>query len=418
VEKRAPSRRLWLLLCAGIALIGAAWWLRSSPRMREAILRGKDLPELEAAVRQNPNDGLARYYLAKRYYLNRRFEDARIAYEEVVRLDPNSARAHLGLALSWYELGQTWQAREEFQRALALDDRLAWAEYMLAKMAWAEDNINEALPHVKRATQLDPRSDQAWFGLAACYTQLRNYDGAVQALRKAVARREDRPRYHTALADLLVFRGQIEEGRRHYERALQLDPNYGPACALLGRFLLTKATDPDALERAEELLTRATRLQTVHPQEVWLDLGRLHLRKGRFTKAVEALQNSLRLEARDERAYYALANAYRRMGNAKAAAAAAKQFQRISKLHVRMQGLEARVFHRPGALEAHLDLARVYRDLGMLRQAAQQYAAYLRKKPESPAVVREFDAFMKRYAPMAAQRRAQDFVVPSPQENP
>src|SRR5437016_2165891 len=86
------SRILWLLL-AGLALAGAALWLRSSPWMREQALRGMELPAIEAAARRQPDDSRVQYYLAKRYYLDRRFPEARASYERAVRLEPRSGRA-------------------------------------------------------------------------------------------------------------------------------------------------------------------------------------------------------------------------------------------------------------------------------------------------------------------------------------
>src|SRR5262249_39486612 len=156
------------------------------------------------------------------------------------------------------------------------------------------------------ATKLDPRSDTAWYFLGVCYIQLHRYDEGVDALRQAIKGREDNARYQTALGELLVYRGQTDEGRKHYERALQIDPNFGPACALMGGFYLRKVPGPEAADRAQELLERATRLRTYHPNQVYFDLGELYLQKGQFQKAVEALQASIKLDPRDERPYYSL----------------------------------------------------------------------------------------------------------------
>ena len=408
-------RRLLPLLLIGLALVGAAWWLRSSPYLREPILRGKDVAELEAAVRAQPNDTLARYYLAKRYYLQRRFALARDAYEAAARLDPRSARVQLGLALSLYEMGDRQQARAAFEQTLRLDNRSAWAEYMLGKLLWLDGNVKAALPHVRRATELDPRSDQAWYGLAVCYAQMRNYSAAIQALRQAVARREDSSQYHTALGEMLVYRGYTDEGRRHYERALELKPDYGPACALMGSFYLHNAPGPDALNRAEALLTRATRLQSHRPVDVWLDLGQLYVQKAQWVKAVQALQKAQSEEPRDERIYYALAGAYRRMGDVKKAAVTEARFRRISALHVRMQDLEARLTHDPDNAAVHLDLARVYRNLDLPHKAAPHYEAALRLRPQAAAVANEGRQFLSEHAAPAApadEQRTADFVLP------
>lgn len=401
---KPSALRLPLLLALGITLVGGAVWLRSSPLLREPILRGKDVRQLEAAVRAQPNDALAQYYLAKSYYLQHRFAEAQDAYEEAIRLDPRSARARLGLALALYETGKIPEAQQAFERTLEIDKNSAWAEYMLGKVLWLQGNVRDALPHVRRATELDPRSDQAWYALAVCQAQMRNYAEAIAPLRKALDRRETSPQYHTALGEMLVYRGQTEEGRKHYERALELKPDYGPACALMGGFLLRHASGPDDLDRAEELLKRATRLTSNRPFDVWFDLGQVNIQKRRYPEAIKALQEALSVDARDERTYYALANAYRRMGQATKAEQTEAQFRRISALHVRMQDLEARIGHRPNDPQAHLEAARVYRDLGLIDKAANAYMNAVRLKPGSAPIADEWKRF---YDAQAARQAAQ-----------
>jgi tetratricopeptide (TPR) repeat protein len=404
---RASPFRLIALLLLGLVLIGGAFALRSSRGMRETILRGKALPELEAEARGHPDDALAQYYLAKSYYLHLRFSDARSAYEAAIRLDPNSARAHLGLALSLYESGRLREAEDAFVQTLRLDNRSAWSEYMIGKIAWLQGRLTDALPHMQRATQLDPRSDPAWFGLGVCYEQLHRYNDAVEPLRQAIAHREISAQYHTALGEVLVYRGYTDEGRKHYERALQLNPDYGPACQLMGGFYLHKVPGRDSLNRAEELLLRATHLRAYHPEQLYLDLGELYAQKGQYKQAVEALQESIREDPRDERAYYALATAYRHLGNARAAAAAEQQFKRISDRHNQLQTQEARVFHNPNNAAARLSLARLYRDLGLTTDAAKQYAAYLHLEPNASGVAHEFETWIEQ-ARAALMRKQQD----------
>jgi tetratricopeptide (TPR) repeat protein len=410
---RRPSRLLVLLLAGG-ALVGGAAWLRSTPWLREPLLRGRTVPELEAAVRSRPDDALARYYLAKGYYLSRRFPEAREAYEAAARRDPGSARTQLGLGLTLAEIGRNGEAKLALERALRLDARLAWAEYTLGKLLWLEGDAAGALPHVRRAAELDPRSDQSWYGLGVCYSQLGRHQEAIDAFRKAVERQETSAKYHTALGELLVYRGHVEEGRAHYERALALSPGDPSTSALLGAFYLRHATEPGRLDRAEALLKQATWGETRNPAHVWFDLGQVYMRKRQYGAAVIALRESVRRDARDERAYYALANAYRRTGNPAGAAAAEAKFRRLSALHIRMQELKARVSHDPEDAARHLDLARVYRDLGLVREAARHYAAASGLKPRDAAIADEWKRLIQAHSSDSTEPRPRDFALPAP----
>jgi tetratricopeptide (TPR) repeat protein len=410
---RALPFRLVFLAILGIALIGGAFVLRSSRGVRETILRGKDLPELEAMVRAHPDDALAQYYLAKSYYLKLRFSDARSAYESAVRLDPDSARSHLGLGLALYESGKLQAAQDEFERTLRLDSHSAWAEYMIGKIAWLQGRTTDALPHMQRATQLDPRSDPAWFGLGVCYEQLHRYKDAVEPLRQAIARKETSAQYHTALGEVLVYRGSTEEGRKEYERALELNPNYGPACQLMGSFYLHKAPGRDSLDKAEDLLVRATHLKAYLPEQLYLDLGDLYSQKGQYKRAVDALKTSIAKDPRDERAYYALSRAYHHLNMPQEASQAEREFKLISDRHNQLQTMEARVFHNPNNLDARLKLARLYRDLGLDQKAGAQYDAYLHQSPNDAAVGREFQAWLEQVREARARRR-QDSAMALP----
>src|SRR5205823_5329406 len=156
--------------------------------------------------------------------------------------------------------------------------------------------------------------------------------------------------------------------------ALQLDPNYGPLCTALGKYLLQKGAGVDSLDRAEELLVRATKLKSYYPDEVFFNLGQVYVQKGAYRKAVDALKASIRLQPTDERAYYALANAYRRTGDIPEAKRMEARFQHLSLLHVQMQTLEARLSHQTGDADVSLRLARVYRELGLTPKALEQFA--------------------------------------------
>jgi thioredoxin-like negative regulator of GroEL len=102
----------------------------------------------------------------------------------------------------------------------------------------------------------------------------------------------------------------------------------------------------------------------------------------------------------------------RRQGDERAAAEAEARFRRISGLHVEMQSLQARLEREPADPPTRLKLARVYRDLGLLSEAAGEYAAYLREHPDAREVEREYRELTAQAA--SAPREQEDAFAPRP----
>jgi tetratricopeptide (TPR) repeat protein len=375
-----------VLLVIGLLLIGGAWFVRSSPWLHETVLRSKELPELERLVREHPNDAVARYYLGRRYLQSRRFAEAASAYDAAARLDPNSARVRLELGYALYAQGDLKLASTEFLQAKRLDGRSARAEYMLGKVSWAEHNLNEALSHFQHATELDTRLDDAWYGMGLCLISSLHLDAASGAVQKAIAINPNRPDYLATLGELeLRLSDNAADARRQFERALQLDPNYGQACALMGELLLQHYSDnaTSALAQAEALLVKATGLPTNRPQDVYRDLGQVYILQRQFRKAVSPLQMSIKLDPGDERAYFALVKAYRGLGDTKAVDATQTRFHAMSESQIEKNSLETHLRVQPNDAAAHLKLSRIYLDLGKIAAATLHYKLYLDLHPTS-----------------------------------
>ncbi len=92
---------------------------------------------LEAAVRANPGDGRAAYYLGNLYYDRRRHEEAICQWECAVRLDPDFPIAWRNLGIARFNVRRDAQgARGAFERAFAanpLDARVLYERDQLWK---------------------------------------------------------------------------------------------------------------------------------------------------------------------------------------------------------------------------------------------------------------------------------------------
>jgi tetratricopeptide (TPR) repeat protein len=158
------------------------------------------LPEtrqaLETAIRLDPADSRALYWLGRYFQGIKDTESAARCYAAVLKLEPNSAQARLGLAQAFYDLGEIEKARTEYERVLARD----------------------------------PNSYTALLGRARCLYSLRDYAAALSiasALEKKEAGAPDQRQLYWLLARIHRAMGQnaealaAENKLREFEREIE-----------------------------------------------------------------------------------------------------------------------------------------------------------------------------------------------------
>ena len=118
------------------------------------------------------------------------------ALNEAIRLDPNEAEYHYKLALAWNETGQT----------------------------------DKTAPSLVKAVQLNPRHSRAWYNLGLARNQAGQPEAAIAALLKAENVEQNEPSIPYARATILLNPlRRIPEAIEAAQRALQIQPGYGPA---------------------------------------------------------------------------------------------------------------------------------------------------------------------------------------------
>jgi serine/threonine-protein kinase len=188
-------------------------------------------------------------------------------YQEAIRLDPRFARAWGGLATAHIAL--TWfgdvparetmaQAKLEAQKALSLDSRSGAAWRVLAFVAHYLDwDQSSAEKQYRKALELNPREAVAASWFAEFLLDMRRYDEALVYTKKA---QDIAPRWLEPVAvagNIHAFSGNPDLAIPEYQRALEIEPNYGLANHFLGRAYLAKGQTAKAIEqlrRSNELL--------------------------------------------------------------------------------------------------------------------------------------------------------------------
>ncbi len=138
------------------------------------------------AVRLEPNNPIARYYMATVFTYQGRYTEAMEQYQLGLEADPTNPDLHIGLAYNYYGTGSIPDALLSFEDALAVDpdnaeafDGRAYMYLQLGDTPLAEQNALEA-------TRLNPFMARAQGRLGEAYFQQNNYNDAVEALEAAV----------------------------------------------------------------------------------------------------------------------------------------------------------------------------------------------------------------------------------------
>ena len=205
---------------------------------------------------------------------------------------------------------------------------------------------------------------------------------------------------------------KLEAARKHFERALALDPNYALALTGLSEiegyyYFFGIDAAPARVQRAEQLALRAL---AIDPQlaEAYVALGGLYGTQGHWARAIEAFRQGLRLDPRNAYGWEELAWAFIHQDPQEAEKAAREaiglqpgmfwayfQLGRALYLQTRYQEAIGAFEHalqlNPAFQSAHHHLGHVYLDQGDYSRALAQFEDE-RDTRENPRLLRDIAA--------------------------
>jgi len=277
------------------------------------------------------------------------------------------------------DAGQLWAVHEEIADAVlehldpamtrpagdaaarhARDNGAAYNEFLRGRYLLeqrTEEGLTQAIGHFQRAIALAPDYALAYSGLADAYALLAQYaahddptllDKARTAALRAVALSPDLAEAHASLGLIDNQAGRLKEAIPHLQRAIALDPHYGPAQMWYGRNLFLQRDfvgadrvfeqaltfDPlsamlqlnaglaldqlDRLPQATAHARRAIELEPKLPSAYWL-LAFLNVRTGQLDEAARLFQTAIALGLTQAEALGQIAALYAQLGDCSAA---------------------------------------------------------------------------------------------------
>jgi tetratricopeptide (TPR) repeat protein len=206
--------------------------------------RLEEIAILRSAMRANPHDARAPYYLGNLLYDQRRHAEAIRLWERSAKLDPAFPIVWRNLGIGYFNVShQAAKARAAYERAFRAEPasaRVLFERDQLWKRLGEkpERRLRELLKHAELVRQRDDLSVE----LCALYNQAGQHAKALELLRS----RNFQPweggeggplgqhrRSHLALGREALARGDAPTARDHFAAALDTPPNLGEAKHLL-----------------------------------------------------------------------------------------------------------------------------------------------------------------------------------------
>jgi adenylate cyclase len=192
---------------------------------------------LEQAIEIDPHFSLAFSHLSRNHvvaYVNRWGESAdqslALAMEfgqHAVELDETNPHAYFAVGAAALWMKQHDRAAIAAEKCLAIKPNFAEGHAVLGLILVYSGKPREAIASLHKAMRLDPHYRDIYLHLLAlAHVQLDEYEQAVAALTRRLARKPESDISRVLLAAVHGHMGNVEESRAEWAEALRINPDY------------------------------------------------------------------------------------------------------------------------------------------------------------------------------------------------
>lgn len=193
------------------------------------------LPDIDAALASDPQDGLAYALRSVIAVAQDDREGALEAARRAVDLAPAKAPPFIALSYAEQASGRIEAARDAAEQAATAepDNALAWAR--LSEVSLMLDDRRRALKAAKRAVKKTSDVAQVWTARGFTALVAIEVDQAKAFFERAIALDSADPQPRLGLGLAMIRRGDLAAGRRQIEIAVALDPGRSLLRSYLGK---------------------------------------------------------------------------------------------------------------------------------------------------------------------------------------
>lgn len=213
------------------------------------------------------------------------------SYRKAIEVAPKQPKFYQSLAQLLAQQEQSQEALEIYKKLLELNPNNALAYHQVGEIFKQQWQLKEAVVAYQKAIQLNPNFAASYYSLGKVLAQQEQWQEAASVLRQAMELDENADaEAYKYLADALVQAGETEEAINCYQKATELDANFGEAYQKLANLL----RDKEQFEEAISAYHRAIELKA----DVWWvhnGLADVLFKLERWEEAIEFYQKAIEL---------------------------------------------------------------------------------------------------------------------------
>jgi len=175
---------------------------------------------VERSLANRPGNAAAHLLAARIARAAKDFDTALASLDRAIALAPQR-EVFLEKARTLDQAGLRPQAREAWRAILDVVPQNAEAAARLGRLTWEDGDHAAAVSLLERAASGDAPAS-TWFDLGLARQDLRNYDGAATAYRKAIELKPDHAEAALNLGTVLQELGDMDNAMRAYTQAYRL----------------------------------------------------------------------------------------------------------------------------------------------------------------------------------------------------
>jgi tetratricopeptide (TPR) repeat protein len=232
------SNLIPILLGFLIVIAGVAYFAKSNVSIK---FDHEDSSELAAAEtfatnKKLPEEAFLHFKRGHEFIRNKKLDNALKEFDAASQISPDSPLIHFWIAKTYAYLNEPEKAIARFKKVLELEPKNYHALSMIGRiLASNKTKLDDAVLYLNQAIEINPSDFESRFYLARIYA----LKGDVkQSLAQFAVIFQAEPRYavyHYELGRILEGGKAMDQAKREYQRALQLNPNLSQAKEALER---------------------------------------------------------------------------------------------------------------------------------------------------------------------------------------